>query len=340
MAVKVGIPRTLSYYTYHPMWKTFLEELGAEVVVSNWTTREILDQGVKEAVSEACVPIKLFHGHVMDLLGKVDLLFIPRLVSTRGRKVFCPKFLGLPDMVRYSIENLPPLIDVRVDLRNGRRELWRVCCRVAEYFGGGFLRTLRAYLKSLKALARFERLLRSGLTAPEAIKAWGRGMDASDVISTGRGKQCKPDLRFAVLGYPYEIYDPFVSVDLVGKLRELGVEVVTSEMLAPEVLRRQSARLGKELFWMYSDEALKAAYHFFEYGGVDGIIHVTAFGCGPDSMVDKMMELEAKRCRQIPFMSLMIDEHTGDAGVRTRLEAFVDMVRRHERSLPGGGGPN
>lgn len=60
---------------------------------------------------------------------------------------------------------------------------------------------------------------------------------------------------------------------------------------------------------------------------VDGVIHVTAFACGPDAMVDRLMELEAKKRGQIPFMSIMVDEHTGEAGIRTRIEAFVDMLR-------------
>jgi predicted nucleotide-binding protein (sugar kinase/HSP70/actin superfamily) len=58
---------------------------------------------------------------------------------------------------------------------------------------------------------------------------------------------------------------------------------------------------------------------------VDGIIHITAFACGPDSIVDKYLEIEAKK-RKIPYMSVTIDEHTGEAGMRTRLEAFLDML--------------
>lgn len=60
---------------------------------------------------------------------------------------------------------------------------------------------------------------------------------------------------------------------------------------------------------------------------VDGIIHVTAFACGPDSLVDRMVEIEARRRRKMPYLSIAVDEHTGEAGVRTRIEAFLDMLR-------------
>ena len=78
--------------------------------------------------------------------------------------------------------------------------------------------------------------------------------------------------------------------------------------------------------------------YFIEKGQIDGMIHVTAFGCGPDSMVDRYIELEIKDKKDIPYMSLMIDEHSAEAGMITRLEAFIDMLRRrreqHEDRVP------
>jgi predicted nucleotide-binding protein (sugar kinase/HSP70/actin superfamily) len=59
---------------------------------------------------------------------------------------------------------------------------------------------------------------------------------------------------------------------------------------------------------------------------VDGIIHITAFGCGPDFIVDKLMELEA-RSRNMPYLTITLDEQTGQEGLNTRLEAFVDMLK-------------
>jgi len=320
---RVGIPCALAYYTYYPIWKTFLERLGATVVLSRPTTRQILDRGVEETVSDACVPIKIIHGHVADLIGRVDYLFLPRLVNVRANLVFCPKFLGLPDMIRHSLANLPPLIDVRVDLRRGRLELWRVARRIGRVLGAGLLRTIAAYWAACAAGRRLQACLRTGQTAPEAFAAIceGRSVPRAQVAAGQR-------LRFAVLGYPYEIHDPYVSGNLVARLRSLGVEVVTADMLPLGLLREQNKRLSKQLFWTYSDQVVRAGLHFFANGGVDGIIHVTAFGCGPDAVVDKLLELEAKRRGTIPFMSLMIDEHTGDAGISTRLEAFTDMVRR------------
>lgn len=336
MAVTIGIPRTLAFYTYYPLWATFLRELGVSVVVSGKTSKAILDDGVREAVSEACVPIKLFHGHVRDLAERgVDYLFIPRLVNTTRRLVYCPKFLGLPDMVRFSMPGLPPVLDPRIDLRRGRLELYRVFRTLARRLGATFARFFRAYLRALAVFARYRRLLRQGVLPTEAFRILGiepggtaaGGVSQSRQAGTALAGTARP-LRLAVLGYPYFLYDSYLSVGLLDKLRALGVTVVTAEMLPDGALRRQSHRFGKELFWTYSDMIVRAGYHFFENGGVDGLIHVTAFGCGPDAMVDKLLELEARRRGKIPFLPLMIDEQTGEAGYLTRLEAFTDMIRR------------
>ena len=124
MSVKIGIPKTLSYYVYYPLWKKFFTELGAEVVVSDNTSRPIIDAGVRETVNDACVPIKLFHGHSVDLKDKADYFFIPRLVSVDGEHIYCPKFLGLPDMVKNSLKDLPEILAPRIDLRKGKLELF------------------------------------------------------------------------------------------------------------------------------------------------------------------------------------------------------------------------
>lgn len=321
MPIKVGIPKTLSYYVYYPLWKKFFTELGAEVVVSQNTSRRIVDKGVKETVNDACVPIKLFHGHVLDLKDRTDYLFIPRLVSVNKGQIYCPKFLGLPDMVRNTLHDLPEIIDLRVDLREGNFELPKIIYRVGSIFTKNPFKIYSAFKEALASFREFKQLLKTGYTAQEAIKI----LDGEEIDAELESED--DSLKVAVLGYPYIIYDPYISVDMIQKLREMGVEVVTADMLPPELLTAQSHKLKKELFWTYSNEVVKAGYHYYEEGKIDGLIHVTAFGCGPDFMVDKLLDLEAKEDNEIAFMTLTIDEHTGEAGIVTRLEAFIDMLR-------------
>ena len=322
MAARVGIPSSLFYYVHFPMWQTFFSELGIEVVTSGQTTKGLLDAGVREALADACVPVKVFFGHVIALKDKVDYLFIPRIVCLNKKTIYCPKFLGLPDMIRHGLTGMPPIIDVEMDSREGWLSLWKSYLKIGRIFGIGRMKILRAYLKARAVARRFQSLLQSGLHPPEAMAALieGAGLTFSPDNETG-------GLVFAVLGYPYEVHDPFISVGLVNKLKKLGVKVITMENLPPRKVARANP-LEKNMFWTFSDLALNSAYYLFQEGRVDGIIHLTAFGCGPDSMVDKFMEMASRDYPGVPFMSITIDEHTGDAGISTRIEAFLDMVKR------------
>ncbi len=320
MPIKIGIPRALAYYAYYPFWKEFFQGLGLEIVVSRMTTKQILDNGIKETVTDACVPIKLFHGHVYDLKNKADYIFVPRLVSVNKEKTvtFCPKFLGLPSMIKASMTGLPPLIEVRVDLKKGKGELFKICYRLGKQFETDLFTVIKAYRKGLAAQARYQRLLNEEYTPIEALN-----------LLEGAEKpppEPNPKLKFAVLGFPYTIYDRFVNVDLVNKLRKLGIKVLTAEMVPPRKLLQQAKKVPKNLFWTFSNQVLRAALYYLDNARVDGIIHITAFGCGPDAMVDKMIELEAKQRGKVPFMAITVDEHTGEAGLMTRVEAFIDML--------------
>ncbi len=328
MEMTIGFPRTLFYFLYYPFWYAFFTELGFKVVSSDPTNRSSLDLGMREAVNDACLPIKLYHGHVTELKDKVDILFMPRMVSIRklDRETFCPKFLGLPDMVRNSISGLPRVIDQKVDLGRGVFPLWRLCQQVAGDLNCRGWPVWRAFQKARRMQKTFTDYLAAGIPAHQAIEA----------AITGRACQTPEyppsDVRLAILGYPYLIYDSFVNVCLFEKLARMGIQTFTVEMVPSERLNGQGKNLPKNLFWNFSNRTVQAAYYYLEEEKTDGIIHMTAFGCGPDAMVDKLMELEAKKHGGVPFITLSLDEHTGEAGVMTRIEAFVDMLRlRRER---------
>jgi len=333
--VKVGIPRALSYYTFFPLWKVFLEQLGAEVVLSRLTNREILEAGIKETVNDACIPIKVFHGHAFDLIGRVDYLFIPRMVSADGVVTFCPKFLGLPDMVRFSQDHVPPVIDTRFNIHRWPGGMIRFLWSVAGGIGvrNPFL-IIKAAVRARAVQKKFQALLLEGIKPTDALEQLfnprkkGNNPIKMPLQQAGSAKT----ISIALLGYPYAVFDPYISAGVHEKLVKLGVNVVTFEMIPLKIMKRYSQVMPQNFFWYYSNQVCWAGLYLLDKKDiVDGIIHVTAFGCGPDSMVDKTLELESKAAG-LPFLSLTIDEHTGEGGVQTRLEAFVDMLRAKSRA--------
>lgn len=320
--MKVGIPRALTYYAYFPLWERFLKELGCQVLISDRTSKSILDAGVQYTVNDACIPIKVFHGHVYNLKNRVDFIFIPRLLNLTGQKIvtYCPKFLGLADMVNASMEGIPPLLDFQIDMRQKFRDRYKEFVRMGKILGLSPFKIAKAFYKAKKYFTAFKKNI-SYRSSPEKALS----ILAEDLEVNPYGLAENP-IRLAVVGYPYLLYDCFLNANLVKKLVNMGIKVYTPEMVPEKELKRYARNLPKDLFWTFSNQVVLSSLYYMDKKKLDGIIHVTAFGCGPDSMVDKLVELEAKE-RKVPFICVSVDEHTGEAGILTRLEAFIDMLK-------------
>ena len=156
MPVKVGIPRALLYYKYSPLWVNFFQNLGVEVVISPQTNKKILNDAIESCVDEACLPVKLYHGHVLSIKDQVDYLFIPRIMRVSKGRHICPKLGGLPEMIKYSLPDLPPIIDVEIDLPKGLRTL-----QAGRYFSKDYRRILKAYDNALLQLKEKEKKLQN-----------------------------------------------------------------------------------------------------------------------------------------------------------------------------------
>lgn len=317
MSKKVGIPRALFYYQYFPLWNTFFEELGAEVVVSGNTSKKTIDNGSKTCVDEACLPIKIFYGHVIDIKDKVDFLFIPRFTSVSTREYICPKFGGLPDMVRSNIKDLPELIDVEIDLWKKGSNPYISAFEVGCYFSDDRRKIREAYKKAIDAFREYRAKVKEGILPDDIL------FKKLSLIKKNEG----PRLNIAVIGHSYNIYDDYVNMNMTRKLRNNGVNIITIDMVDSRIIKEKSKTLSKKMFWNYGTRAVGSALHFLDRKDIDGIIYLMSFGCGIDSFVGDLVERKVRRKRDLPFIVLTIDEHSGEAGLDTRIEAFIDMIR-------------
>ncbi len=336
--IKVGIPRALVYYQHYPMWRTFFEELGAETVVSPTTTRGILAKGASRVVAETCLPTKIFIGHCAALGKDVDFTFIPSVRSVEPKVYNCSKFLGLPDLVRQTSKDVAPIVDIEIDVNKGLRRVRDEIHQVGKRFTNLHWKIDKALDLALTRDRDYQALMRSGLTPPEAIHRLfpDQAFKPSVVKASGTVMPTARPLVIALIGHPYNIYDEYVNHNLVGRLRAMNVKLVTPEMVSMEGLDRGIAALVDRPYFTYEREVVGAGGYYL-MGDVDGIISVVAFGCGPDSLMIDIVTRAAKRRWRKPLMNITIDEHTAEAGLVTRLEAFVDMLqRRLSRQLGSG----
>lgn len=303
--LKVGIPRGLFWYCMPERYRIFWEALGFEVVTSPPTNRKIFEEGIRCSHEELCLPVKVFYGHIAFLKDKVDLIFIPRIVSVmkKGEKRFgCPKFIGLPDLIKNSLSGIPPVISVNLTLvEKGLEDCF------------------------------FEMGKKLGIEK-RAIKDAVRKMLDFETESNffRKSKDRDSSIRIGVIGHPYLLYDNYISAGLLNKLSSLKVDYITSSE-PPKELIEEEIEDRTNLFWIYERELVGAAHFFSNKGQVDGIILCVNFGCGPGSVVMEMIQRKVMRGKRMPFFILVIDENLQEAGLMTRLEAFCDMVRINKK---------
>ena len=328
---KIGIPRALLYYQYYPMWQTFFEELGAEVVVSPPTTQAMLAQGAARVVADTCLPVKVFLGHVLSLVDKCDWIFVPAIRSIKSNIFNCSKFLGLPDMTKAVIAESPPILEIDIDINKGKRALERAIYQLGRHFSWNPFKVRKAGLAAWQAYLDYRELMsRHEVTRPEALERTSIAPEKKRKVSSSHPTATRATI--ALIGHPYLLYDEYINHRLIHRLEQAGNKVLTPEMLTTDELESGIAELVGKAYWTYEEEVVGAGGHYLQ-SGADGVIGIMTFGCGPDSLMMDTVRRQAARLRATPFMSLTLEEHTAEAGVVTRLEAFVDMLYRRKRKM-------
>ncbi len=326
--MRVGIPRALSYYYYLPFYKTFLESLGCHVVISSPTTSGTLEGLSVCPTDEPCVSVKLAFPHSLELLERgVDHLFVPTLVSKDRHSYYCPKHIGLPAMLRCGLD-LPPekIISPRINWRENKKATLNSFLEAGRRLGRSSGDALQAFKAAIREQNLFNRFtVERRLTIPEAyesfagIKRFRRKQPYQSAAPLNR------DLRIGVVGHSYILYE-YIAHNVVERLREHAA-VLVPEMLSPEEIRESLERTpyGRAL-WSFEQAIVGSALSWLRNRQVDSLVLLGPFECGPEAVIEVFLEEEAAR-EEIPLLILTVDEQTGEAGLVTRLEAFLDTVR-------------
>jgi len=317
--IKIGIPRTMLFYELMPLWITFFKELGFRVVLSDKTTKKTIHRGVESVVSEHCFPIKVAHGHVLNLVEKgVDYIFFPSIINMPSedhriaQSYACPFVQGVPYVVKSALENECRGVDFLIPVIY-------------------FMREKRHIVSELAKLGK-----RLGCSRRKIKGAIEKGFEEQDKFYTSvkrRGSEILGELRekaMVIVGRPYNTCDGGLNLEIPNKLLDMGVLPIPMDFLPIE-----DVSLGDEwpnMYWRYGQRILSALRvikrnpHLYP-------IYVTNFGCGPDSFILKYFSKEMGRK---PYLSIEVDEHSAPAGVITRLEAFLDSLENVEVSTDEG----
>ena len=338
--MKIGFPRALFYFDYFPFWAGFFHQLDIEVVTSPPTHRQIMEQGLKKASDETCLPLKLLAGHI-QALKDVDAIFLPRMVSVEADTYTCPKFLGIPESLFSAVPLGIPVLTVVFNWRKGKRQVLKDLQIFGVQLGKSKTDIRRAFIKGQEWQKRYEESMGTGWNFEESIKDIERDLKGlkpesgfqSMGVNTRKSNhpvhlavQNTDRLRIALVGHSYLTQESYANLNLLGRLRE-KTEVELVQHVNREEADTHLLGLRKKLFWNHAKQIFGSGNKFIRDQEIDGIIYLSCFGCGTDSMVQELLACKAREQHK-PYMVVTIDEHSGEAGLVTRLEAFLDMVER------------
>ena len=305
----MGVPRVFFMHDYLPYYTTLLWELGFQVELSPYTDKHIAAMGVNASIADMCFPAKAALGHVQHLLEKgVTRQFIPSCVSM------------VPQGDRYEFGHTCPLTQsFPYQSKTAFKELQLVAPVIRLRYGDKHLRKLLHETLSGLGVGTFE-LKRAMDKANAAQKAY------TDAIRN-KGKEILadlPDRTLVIMGRPYNSFDMGMNLEIPRKLATLNVLALPMDFLPPEDIYDD----WPDMYWRSGQRILKACRAVKKNPKLNALF-IGNFSCGPDSFIQKYVDVELAGK---PYLHVEIDEHSADAGVITRCEAFLDSLTMQERS--------
>jgi len=299
--ITIGIPKALLYYKYKDLWITFFEELGCEVIISPNTNKTILNEGIKLSMDEACMAMKVYMGHINYLIDKCDYILVPRIKCIKKHEKVCTNFSALYDLVNNVFDK--KLIHYNLDVETKEDELYGFIT-MGLILGFKYKQIVNAYKRAKEK----EKMIKDRLISKQ-----------KSIIATSN------KIKVLLAGHPYNLYDECIGRKIINLLEENNIEIIYSDLYDDKYLEKEVLEISKKNYWTYNKEIIASISHYQEH--VDGIILITSFPCGPDSLSNEMILRNVK----IPITNLIIDEGNSDTGILTRIESFIDILE--ERRL-------
>jgi predicted nucleotide-binding protein (sugar kinase/HSP70/actin superfamily) len=311
--LKVGLPRALLIYDFAPLLIGFLNALNVQVVLSHFTNKDIVEHAIELAYTDSCFPIKLLHGHTASLKDN-DFVIFPSAIrlglkeGQENQKYACPLVQASPYIVRNVLGLENKFLIPTLDFSRGDEDVIKNLQDTAVKMGFN------------KTLARSAAV--AGLQSQRKYEA--------DRAETGRRllAQLKESKRLGVviISRAYMSQDSGANLGIAEKLAQLDVEPIPLDFLP--LADVHSKKYTDRPYWSYESRMLAAADIVAADPQLYGLV-LTNFGCGPNSFI--INELEDVMGGK-PLGQLEIDEHAAEAGLVTRLEAFVDTIKGYTKS--------
>jgi predicted CoA-substrate-specific enzyme activase len=308
----VGMSSELVLAELLPFFLVLFRGMGFAPVVQREAGRDELKQGREGASVPFCAPMQLLHGVARGLASsRLDLIFLPVLqslppVNGAGYSTVCPLVQGSSDIIRWDL---------------GLETASTVSSPVINFGPGGLdSEPFRASCSSLgRRLGVAKEVWRTAFKA--ACEAQKRFEAECERIGSDALRSCASHGVDAVvvLGRPYVIHNPLLTSNVVSLLRAQGAVAIPMDCFPVD---EHVPGFG-QLYWGYAQRILRAAYALRRQSDLHAV-YCSTYSCGPDSFI---LHLFTATMGGRPYAVVETDAHAADAGIKTRIEAFLHCAR-------------
>lgn len=297
MKPTIGIPRALLYYYEKDLWIEFFKKLGLTPIISKMTTKKTIIEGTKIAPNEACLALKIYLGHIKELQDNCHYILIPRIFSLEKNQQVCTNFNALYDLVNnlFDLE----ILNYNVDISTKNYQILGFL-KLGEKLGFSYIKTYKAYKYA------------------EKIKNMKRKKEEEkqkELLKTD-------NIKILLAGHPYNLYDNLIGKIVINFLKENNITILYSDKIEQAKIQEEFPKITPDIHWSHNKEVAASTKYYEDY--VDGIILISSFPCGPDSLMNEQI---AHKIKKIPLITLIFENLNNEAGIMTRLESFIDILK-------------
>ncbi len=356
--IKVAFPHMGTIYV---AWEMALKSIGVEAFIPPYTSKKTLSLGTKNSPEAICLPYKLILGNFIEAIeGGVDyvsMITSPGIcrLGEYGRNIE-QVLIDLGYKTNYIELNLYDGIKGLIDYLkriSGTKNYFKIFnaiyLAIRTVFAVDELESFLSYYRareikkgdSEKAFNKALKAIRQTNSISKLAKALKEGLKEISSVEIDKNKDI---LHVDLTGEIYIVNDEFSNQNLERELGAMGVQVRRSltvssflkDAIIPKIFKKgethleRAYRLAKPyLMRDIGGDALECISDvlYAKERNVDGLIHVSPFTCMPEIMSQNIFP-KMREDTSLPILSLIMDEQTGRAGYITRLEAFVDLMRR------------
>ena len=289
--MKIGIPKSLLFYYYGNLWKYFFTKLNFDIVYSDNTNKKILERGQLLANDEACLSIKNYLGHIDNLINKnCDYILVPRLYSIKKNEGVCTNYNCLYDLVNNIFDDIN-ILNYNYDVEKRNDELLGFI-NMGKELGISYVNSYIAYKYAKRKV--LEERITNELKQENILK--------------------KPGIKVLLAGHPYNLYDSYLTKDIIDYLEDKNINIIYSDKIDHTIINEECNKISTDIHWTHNKEIMASINYYSDK--VNGIIIISSFPCGPDSLANELIKLKIKN---IPISSIVLDGLNSNVGTITRL---------------------